>query len=149
MWNDITNQSDLEDFMNLFGGFHDSCIKEFKYISGAFVDEDLSMYPTNDMRSLRIIFQRQYDNPAVIEMEFTGLRKLVVCPLDENYTCEILDATMILNDNGVYWYDSYGLTDNDLINYKGTLICSSKVRWRVADEYIGGKEIYTNNLNSN
>ena len=102
MWNEITSQSDVEYFMNLFGSFHDSCIKEFKYISGAYVNENLSMYSTNDKRNLQIIFQRQSTNPTAIEMEFIGLKRLTVCPVDENYTCEILDATMIYDNDCIY-----------------------------------------------
>jgi hypothetical protein len=143
VWNEITNQNDLDAFINLFGGFHDSCIKEFKYVSGAFVNENLSMYPINNKRDFKIIFQRQFNNPSVVEMEFTGLLRLSMSPVDENYTCEILDATMILSDNCVYWYDCERLTENELSTYTGTLICASKVRWRVAEEYIGHNEIYS------
>lgn len=143
MWYEIHNQEELENFMNMFGGFHDSCIKELTYVSGAFVSENLSMYPVNNKRTMKIIFQRQTSNPTVIEMEFIGIQRLSIYPVDENYTCEILDATMVLAANCVCWYDCYALSESDLSNYKGTCICSSKVRWRVADEYIGEKEVYT------
>jgi len=43
VWNEITSQDDLNVLMNQFGGFHDSCIKELKYVSGAFVYKNLSM----------------------------------------------------------------------------------------------------------
>jgi len=142
MWNEITSQKDLKNFMDLFGGFHDSCIKEFKYVSGAYVSKNSSMHPINNKNILKIIFQRQYNNPISIEMEFIGLLQLKVFPVDDNYTCEILDATMIFNDDCIYWYDSDGLTEIDKNDYKGTLICSSKVRWRIADEYIGKEEAY-------
>ena len=145
MWNEITSQSDLDYLMKLFGGFHDSCIKEFKYVSGAFVNENLSMQPINSERALRIVFQRQFNNPLAIEMEFIGLLQLSLYPADENKTSEILDATMTLNNNSIYWYDCDKLSENDLGNYKGTVICSSRVRWRTSDEYIGQKEIYTGN----
>lgn len=144
MWIEIENQKDIEMFMSLFGEFHDSCIKEFRYLSGAFINEDLSMYPINNKRILKVIFQRQDRNPSVIEMEFIGLLRLSIYPEDENYTCEIVDATMIIVDNHIYWYDCGEL--NDLDNYKGAIICSSRVRWRVVDEYIGQKEIYVNSL---
>ncbi len=42
MWNEITNEEDLQSFMKCMYFFHDSCIKELKYISGAYVDENLS-----------------------------------------------------------------------------------------------------------
>lgn len=145
MWNEITNENDLKSFMDMCGGFHDSCIKELKYISGAYVSEDLSMHPINDRRFLKLIFQRQFKNPSAIEMEFIGLKYLKMYPNDENYTCEILDATMILKEDCIFWCDCGGLSEDDLKNYEGTLICAAKVRWRAADEYIGPKEVFISN----
>lgn len=143
MWNEIMNEKDLTNFMDLYYGFHDSCIKELKYISGSYVKDDLGMQPINDQRVLRLIIQRQFKNPAAIEMEFIGLKRLSMFPHDENYTSEILDATMILKDDCIYWCDCGGLTENDIETYGGTLICAERVRWRPADEYIGSKEVYT------
>lgn len=142
MWKEIINQNDLENFMGMLYGFHDSCIKEFKYISGAYVDKNLSMYPVNDQRVFKIIIQRQFEDPSVLEMEFMGLKHLRVNPVNENYTCEIFDATMILKSDCIYWCDCGELAESDLDNYEGTLICASRLRWRVADEYIGKTEVY-------
>ena len=64
MWNDIANENDLIKFMDAMYGFHDSCIKEIKYISGAYVNEKLSMSPINSQRILSVIIQRQFENPA-------------------------------------------------------------------------------------
>lgn len=142
MWNEISNEKDLYSFMDNMYGFHDSCLKEIKYISGAYVDEELSMFPVNSQRILNVIIQRQFRHPSVIEMQFAGLKYLKLFPSDENYTCEILDATMILNEDCVYWCDCGGLSEEDIESYTGTVICASKVRWRVVDEYIGPNEIY-------
>lgn len=144
MWNEITNQDNLKNFMYMLQGFHDSCIKEFKYTSGAYVDENLSMYPVNDQRILKIIIQRQFENLSVIEMEFIGLKHLNMFPVDKKYTCEIHDATMILKDDCIYWCDGGKLTESDLDDYNGTLICAERMQWRVANEYIGKEEIYNN-----
>lgn len=100
------------------------------------------MHPINDRNNLKILFQRQTNNPSVIEMEFMDLLRLSIYPVNENYTCEILDATMILEDKCIYWYDCKKLAENELYTYAGTLICSSRVRWRIVDEYIGHNEIY-------
>ena len=56
------NNNDIEKFMKRICYFHDSCIKELKYLSGAFVDEDLAMYPVNDRRILKVAIQRQFEN---------------------------------------------------------------------------------------
>lgn len=142
MWNEINNYKDLNSFMDMNYGFHDSCVKELKYISGAYVNEDLSMHPINDQRLLKIIIQRQFKNPSAIELEFIGLKYIRMFPNEEDYTSEILDATMILKKDCIYWCDCGGLSEADLESYKGTIICASKARWRVADEYIGSKEVY-------
>jgi len=142
MWNEINNDEDLKHFMDIHYAFHDSCVKELRYISGAYVDENLSMYPRNNKRILKVIIQRQFENPSVIELEFLGLKYLKLFPVDEKDTCEILDVTMILKEDCIFWCDCGGLSEADLENYTGTIICASKVRWRAADEYIGSKEVY-------
>lgn len=142
MWNEIKSGKDLKSFMDTVCGFHDSCIKEIKYISGAYVDETLSMLPINTQRTLSMIIQRQFENPSVVEMQFVGLKYLRLFPIGEDYTCEILDTTMILKKDCIYWCDCGGLSATDIENYTGTTICASKVRWRAADEYIGSDEIY-------
>ena len=67
--------------MNRVNFFHDSCIKELKYVSGAYIEEDLSMYPLNDKRILNIIIQCQFEDVSMIEMQFIGLKclRLVCC----------------------------------------------------------------------
>lgn len=142
MWNNIVSSYDIEKLMNTMCFFHDSCIKEMKYLSGAYVENDLSMYPINDQRVLRVIVQRQYKDPSAIEMEFIGLKSLKLAPTDEDYTCEILDATMIISNDSVYWCDCGGLLEKDCADYEGTVICASRVRWRAMDIYIGKNEVY-------
>lgn len=142
MWNEITSKENLNNFMDMHCHFHDSCLKELKYISGAYVDENLAMYPINDHRTVKMVIQRQFENPSVIELEFIGLIYLKMFPNNEKYTSEILDATMAMKDGCIYWCDEGGLSENDLETYAGTTICASKVRWKAADEYIGSKEIY-------
>lgn len=146
MWNDITNEEDLLSFTEFMDSFHDSCIKELMYISGAYVDENLSMYPVNDRRSLYVIFQRQDDEYPMIELEFKGLKYLKLFPTDDQYTCEILDSTLILKNKCVYWADCGELSEEDIENYNGTIICSSKLRWRSIDGFMGKELIFNHTL---
>lgn len=143
MWNEITNEEELQSFMKRMYFFHDSCIKELKYISGAYVNENLGMYPLNDQRALRVIFQRQFDEYPMIELEFKGLKYLKLFPLDEQYTCEILDSTLILKNDCVYWADCGELSEEDIESYSGTVICASKLRWRSIYGFMG-KELFFN-----
>lgn len=55
MWNEIRSEQDIRDFMDKVYAFHDSCIKEMHYVSGASVNADLRMYPLNDRRVLNVI----------------------------------------------------------------------------------------------
>lgn len=143
-WTPIQTEEDICVLMQSFGGFHDSCIKELKYISGAYVGEDLGMYPFNDQRSVRMIFQRQDKNPMAIEMEFSGVITLSLSPKNTAYTAEILDASMLMRDGKIYWYDSFFKEKPDV--YHGTWIEAEGVRWRCADDCMGNKEIYVMNI---
>ena len=140
-WNEINTEQELNDFLYMYGGFHDSCLKELRYVSGAFVDERLAMHPVNDQRKLYVIFQQQSEDSAVIELEFSGLTELHLMP-NERYTCEILDASMFFENGKIYWGDSDWFEEKREM-YDGTWLCAEKVRWRILNEYIGENEIYT------
>lgn len=142
MWNEVVNNSDLTDFMEMVGYFHDSCIKEMRYLSGAYVTEQFAMHPINDCRVLWVVIQRQSKSFSMIEMEFRGLKYLKLLPIGEGYTCELLDATMIMNNEGIHWCDCGGVTEANLENYNGTVICSEKFRWRSINNCMGSDEFY-------
>lgn len=142
MWNDIRDEKSLEEFMESMDFFHDSCIKEMKYVSGAYVEEDLGMYPVNDRRILNVIIQRQYEENSMIEMEFSGMKYLQLKPVVEEWTGEIHDATMILKEDRVYWCDCWGFTEETIKEYTGTVICAEKVRWRSVEGHMGNEEFF-------
>ena len=122
MWETIHTNDEILKFMESVCHFHDSCIKEISYISGAYVSENLSMHPLNVRRVLRVVIQRQYEKDSMIEMEFQGLKHLKLFPVDESYTCEILDSTMIMKDGNFYWCDCGNVSESDLDDYAGTFI---------------------------
>lgn len=142
MWHEINSGKDIEKFMVEMQFFHDSCIKELKYTSGAFVDSALCMNPINNVRVLKVIIQQQQEDNQVIELEFAGLKFLNLSPFDENYTCEIIDATMLFKDGYIYWCDQKSMPDSVSDNFEGTFICSSKVRWRRIENNMGSEEYY-------
>jgi hypothetical protein len=143
IWNEITTQEEIDGFMKVVWGFHDTCLKEMKYVSGAYLSkEHHGMYPVNNKRILNVIFQGNFKNLSVsaIEVEFIGLRYLSLRPDDEYYTCEILGATMAKKENYIYWCDLDGLPDDNYDRYECTVICSERFRWRRADEFLGEDE---------
>ena len=97
MWRTISTNDDVLKFMETMCYFHDSCIKEMSYLSGAYVSDNLSMYPLNDQRILRVVIQRQSEKDSMVEMEFRGLKLLKLFPVDENQTCEISSSTMLIS----------------------------------------------------
>ena len=142
MWNEVLDKNDLQCFMNEIGYFHDSCIKEMRYLSGAYVDDDLAMHPVNDKRILTVIIQRQFEDVSMIEMQFIGLKCLKLFPIDEEYTCEILDSTMLIKDDCIYWCDCGDVSENDFVDYEGTFVCASKLRWRSIENRMGQDDFY-------
>ena len=142
MWETISNSDEISRFMEKVYYFHDSCVKEMSYISGAYVNDSLAMHPLNDRRILRVVIQRQFAEDPMIEMEFQGLKYLKLFPVDPYYTCEILDSAMLLKDGDIYWCDCGDVTEDDLDDYKGTLICASKLRWRAIENHMGEKTFY-------
>ncbi len=128
-WHEINTEEQLNDFLDIYGGFHDSCIKELKYLSGAFVNQNLDMYPVNDQRKLHIIFQRQNELLTAIEIEFSGLLRLNLIPNNAFHTCEILDVSMFFEDGKIYWGDSNWFKEQREL-YRGTWLCAEKARWR-------------------
>ena len=142
MWHEILDEKDLKNFMEEVCFFHDSCIKEMKYVSGAYVSENLAMHPINDFRILSVVIQRQFKDLSMIEMQFEGLRYLKLFPADVRYTCEILDATLMLKDGFIYFCDCGGVSPEAFDSYDGTAICASKLRWRAIDRRMGSEEFY-------
>ncbi len=142
MWNILKTEADIGNLLNEFGYFHDGCIKEMRYLSGAYVKPNLSMMPITNKRILSIIFQRQFQDPTVIEVEFSRLVRLnlLTCD-DDNYTSTLFEICMFLENGLIYWGESPEFKD-ERENYKGIWICAEEAKWRVADGYIGKEEVF-------
>lgn len=143
MWKDIKTNEDIKEFMDSVYCFHDSCIKELHYISGAYVGEDLEMYPLNDKRILRVVIQRQFDNPSMLELEFSGLQYMNLNPVKPTYTCEIHESALREKDGLIYWCEGDNADIVSIDNHDGTLICAEKLRWRPINGHMGASEYYT------
>ena len=92
-WNYIRTQEDANEFMRLFVGFHDSTLNKLEYKEEA---------QTNQ---LNVIF----DNSGwygVVELCFEGLIAMNLRPVRCLYYRELYDATLLINDESVFWADS-------------------------------------------
>ncbi|WP_346929606.1 hypothetical protein [Clostridium sp.] len=144
-WTEIRNQEDIDKLMYDFGGFHDGCLKELRYLSGEYVNKDLSMYPLNSERNIYTIFQRQWKNPSVIEMVFEGVECMTLNPRNEDYDGIIYGAYMVIQDGRFIWFDCDDFKDDyrELYKYNDvTWIKAETVKWRVVDNYLGDEDVF-------
>ncbi len=142
MWNQVTDDAAIKKLIDTVCMFHDSCIKEMRYVSGAYVNEQRFIHPTNELRKLCIIIQRQTTSDSVIELEFSKLKYLKLCPPDDTYICEILDSTLIFHNGYFYWCDCGGLSISDIATYEGTVVCAEALRWRTINEKLGNQDYF-------
>ena len=77
IWHNISNQNEADEFMESVWNFHDSCLKEIKYLSGAYVEENLAMCPVNTKRELRVIIQRQFEDNSMININYIQTIQIV------------------------------------------------------------------------
>lgn len=130
MWHQISSEEDLKSFLKHINYFHDHCISEIHYKSGAYCDKR-AMFPINNCRSLTVITQSgQFD----VEMQFDGLISLKLFPQSEKYTCEILDASLYMSNDLIYWCNSTDLDPLDPAIDWGTVICAKSMAWRVLQD---------------
>jgi hypothetical protein len=148
IWHELNSQIDIDYLKKTYGGFHDSCITELHYISGADVDESLCMgFGNSKDKKLSVIFKRQW-KPIKIELFFEGMRKMNIAGWQKNYYCEILDCYLELqndlikgiDDNLVVWADDAGFNPKKIFDRNilhepmTTYIVSEKLKWRLLED---------------
>lgn len=140
LWNEIITQEDVKNFNDLFGGFHDSCLKEMCFSSGGWVSVDLRM----DVQSnpiARFLFQRQWEDPSVIEVEFSKIIQINIKPVPESDGVDIIRTHLYLEDDIFFWSEKdyqFWREDKD----RCTWIASKVVKWRERDDLLGEEKIY-------
>lgn len=139
----INDEEQLQGFLELIDYFHDSCIKEMHYISGGFVGDDLCVHPFDDIRTLSVIFQRQYKPNSVIELVFEDLVSLNLIPRKKDYDCIILDS-ILEKVNGFYIWDEWGDTQSIPVDDPGIRIVAKKLKWRALNNGLNEDIIFQN-----
>ena len=130
MWTELKTVEELTAFMNRVSWFHDSVLKELSYVSGAYVDEELSMHPVDDKACLRVLIQRQNETLPELELEFSGLQELRLYPTDSSYTSEIFDAALFLRNGYICFCDCGDIGPENFNDYRGTSVRAKSLRWR-------------------
>ena len=133
MWTEINDQSDIDNLLDLFGYFHDSCLRDIYISTREFVDEKLAMHFDNKLTA-SLLFQRQFQPTSVLELKFEDIKQFNFRPLDETEFSVINDATLLTRDGLFYWSDfaDWEIGDNDSIWISG-----KKLFWRIRPELIG------------
>lgn len=118
VWNYIRTQSDANDFMKMFAGFHDATLDKILY------EENYGK------KQLNIIFNNSCWY-GVVELCFEGLSRMNLQSFAENCSREIYDATFSVIDETVYWAD--GETTSDDFQFSGTWIKALNCKWKNAE----------------
>ena len=146
-WTEIKSETDIKRLMRITRNFHDSCIKEISYISGAYVDMDYNMYPVNSMRVLNILIQRQEEDCPTIELSFEEIDRLSLMPQNDKYTCEIINASLQFINGQIVWSSFEMSPDSYMKEFSlgsGIIVTANRLRWRRLDSQLGNRVYYYN-----
>jgi len=145
-WNNVATQADIDNLLECYGDFHDSCIVSATFRSGAFVDDTRAMH-FGDASSceLHIVFESQW-YPKTIELCFTGLRQFHLIGWQDNYSCDISCAYLAFHRNllpgkpeqVVVWADTdwfdVNKVNNAIAEPADTYIVANALKWRVIED---------------
>ncbi|MEK5482222.1 hypothetical protein [Viridibacillus sp. FSL R5-0888] len=141
-WQTLNTDEDIRTFMNKFGYFHDSCLKEAHVQTKSFVGENYGM-AIDPTTSASLLFQRQAGPISAIEIVFEEIKHFCISPLPADYTAEILDATFIKQNGIFYWANCEGFNPTNFSLEEGiTWISAKYVKWRDRSNLMGGQLIY-------
>lgn len=144
-WREISSQHDIDELLDAYAGFHDSCIVSMSYRSGAFVDEERAMhFGGSTDRQLLVTFHSQWEQRE-LEMCFVGLRQLHLTGWQDNYLCNFTDAYLSFKDGllpgtpsrVIIWADrddfDVNKIDNGVHEPSDTYIVANALKWRMAE----------------
>lgn len=140
IWNCIKDTKDIEYLLNIYCNFHDTCICNLKYISGAEVDNEGAMQCGDSEDSkLNIIFQSQMVRKT-LELQFIGLRRINLIGYQENYFCDIFSCYLSLYNGYIVWADTEYFNpespcENKLLDESMTsFIVADGLKWRFIEK---------------
>ena len=144
-WKKINSQQDIDELLNLYGGFHDSCLVSAVFHSGTYVDNDLAMhFDSAEKYILNATFQRQW-RPKTLEMRFIGLRRFYLTGAQHNYGSDLFEAFISFHENIlpgepkrlIVWADDEfhaDKIDNSLTEPAGSYIVANELEWKIIED---------------
>ncbi len=149
IWHQISTTEDIDDLMNVYCGFHDSCIVALNFVSGTSVDSERSMvFCGYGKYAVNIIFHSLWNDYA-LELNFSGVRRLHLVGAQDNYSNDILEASIKFYDNlfpssystparVIIWADSKNFNPQNiepqLIEPADTFIVAHTLKWRLIEK---------------
>lgn len=142
-WNKLNDRIEVERFMEHFGRFHDSCLKELYMWTETSVDEEFSMRMSIELDScVRVLFQRQVPEPSAIELLFKGVSQFHIVPGAEGYNSIILGAKLMFKEEFFYWAaDEEWQIDQPFLR-PISWISAKELFWRDVSSWMGEKQRY-------
>lgn len=141
-YKEIRTMDDVLEFMNLFNHFHDSCLKELKYVSGSYVNPDLSMVASDSLKTISAVFHSQNPNLSSIEIVFLDVERLCLVPRLDHYDSIILGAHFSLMDGIFYWAEYDDFDYHRSTEFNGTWVQCKGVKWKSLCDSLGSNLTY-------
>ncbi|HVU89942.1 MAG TPA: hypothetical protein VHD36_21605 [Pirellulales bacterium] len=133
-WRDVRTQADANVLLEVFGRFHDSCIREAHLTAGHWVSSDLCMScPPSLDNKIQFLVQRQFKNPSAIELQFDEVTRFNFVPTPEGSDSIILEATLLVQDANIFWSVQGDWNPDRANRDEGTWVSAKKLRWRAVD----------------
>lgn len=141
-WKKITSQESINEIMDAYYGFHDSCICSMECKSGASVIDEGSMSGIKTDCSLVIRFESQMPlfhkepDKKSIELKFIGLRRLNLIGYQNNYFCNVMSCYLSFHRGYIIWSEDNGFDPEsyqDDVLFKepmSTFVVADRLEWR-------------------
>ena len=134
MWIEITNQAGIDELMEKFGYFHDTCIRDIYISTQDFVNERRSMHFDNVL-TISLLFQRQSNENSVLELKFEAVKQMdIECLFEYGSTLIDTEATLKIENNLLYWANDFNWTPDDNDEW---WISSERLFWRFRPKLLG------------
>ncbi len=136
IWHELTTEADIAELMDLFGRFHDGCVREVHFATGHSVGEDLSM--SVDWRTtVHMLVQREERPFSAIELRFEEVVAMKLNSPPPNYVSIIFRAAFLLLNGVFYWAESDRWSPDSPLPEDVTWISARRACWRDASKWMG------------
>ena len=138
-WSPLNNQDDVDLLMQVFGRFHDSCIRQVFISTREYVAKDLSM-GFDYIPTVKILFQRQFRNASVIEISFEEVEEMNWRHdnlLSDTGLTIIMEAVLQIENGLVHWAEDIDWLDAGDERNDFRWIAARTVKWRTVEDALG------------